>query len=224
MRKFRLTRLNKIVTGIKVSRIQALKDFANVKAGDLGGWVQSEHNLSHNGNCWIYDDACAIEYSGVRGNASMHENSFISEHAKLWGNSSIHDNSKLRNRTTLWNNSTLYNNACLLGDISLIYNACVYGNIKLSGTFYLAKDAYVGHLNEILIFKNIELHDLAIYKNFSGIGVTHGEFNGTLGEFINSLKARYWNNKKILKKYKSRIDYSVNNILNGMKNKNVYKD
>ncbi len=37
----------------KVYRIRALKDFGDVKAGDLGGWVESEENLSHEGNCWI---------------------------------------------------------------------------------------------------------------------------------------------------------------------------
>ena len=40
-----------------VYRIRALKDFGDVKAGDLGGYVNSEENLSHEGNCWIYDDA-----------------------------------------------------------------------------------------------------------------------------------------------------------------------
>ena len=38
-------------------RIRALKDFANVKAGELGGWIESERNLSHEGNCWVSEDA-----------------------------------------------------------------------------------------------------------------------------------------------------------------------
>lgn len=32
-------------------RIKALKDFGDVKKGDLGGWVEDIHNLSHKGNC-----------------------------------------------------------------------------------------------------------------------------------------------------------------------------
>ena len=32
---------------ITIQRIQALRDFENVKAGDLGGWVECEDNLSH---------------------------------------------------------------------------------------------------------------------------------------------------------------------------------
>ena len=46
-------------------RIKALKDFSNVKKGDIGGYVESEKNLSQDGNCWIYDNAV------VMGNAKV---------------------------------------------------------------------------------------------------------------------------------------------------------
>ncbi len=36
--------------------IKALKDFDDVKAGTIGG-IEKETNLSHEGNCWIYNDA-----------------------------------------------------------------------------------------------------------------------------------------------------------------------
>ena len=42
-------------------RIKALKDFGDVKAGDLGGFVESEKNLSQDGNCWISDDVKVYE-------------------------------------------------------------------------------------------------------------------------------------------------------------------
>ena len=38
-------------------RIKAVKDFSNVKKGDIGGYIEGEKNLSHDGNCWIYDNA-----------------------------------------------------------------------------------------------------------------------------------------------------------------------
>ena len=36
-----------------VYRIQAITNFGRVKSGDLGGWVQSEKNLSQDGLCWV---------------------------------------------------------------------------------------------------------------------------------------------------------------------------
>jgi len=38
-------------------RIRALKDFGDVKKGDIGGYIQSKSNLSQEGNVWIYDAA-----------------------------------------------------------------------------------------------------------------------------------------------------------------------
>ena len=57
MEKYELTEETIKVEGVTLYRIKALKDFGNVKKGDLGGFVQSEMNLSHYGNCWIYNDA-----------------------------------------------------------------------------------------------------------------------------------------------------------------------
>jgi hypothetical protein len=34
-------------------QIRALRDFGNVKAGDLGGFIGSEKNLSQEGTCWV---------------------------------------------------------------------------------------------------------------------------------------------------------------------------
>ncbi len=45
--KYTLTDIKKTLKdGTIVYRIQAIKDFGDVKAGDLGGWVQSYKNLS----------------------------------------------------------------------------------------------------------------------------------------------------------------------------------
>ena len=35
-------------------RIKALKNFNDVKKGDIGGYVECEKNLSQYGDCWIY--------------------------------------------------------------------------------------------------------------------------------------------------------------------------
>ena len=37
--------------------IRAIADFGTVKVGDLGGWIEKEGNLSHEGNAWVRGDA-----------------------------------------------------------------------------------------------------------------------------------------------------------------------
>ncbi|MGE3336009.1 MAG: hypothetical protein AB7I36_20405 [Rhodospirillaceae bacterium] len=62
-------------------RIRALVDIPrfDVKKGDLGGFVQSEENLSHEGDCWVDRDAKVYEQAVVRDSA------WIFSHAHLLG-------------------------------------------------------------------------------------------------------------------------------------------
>jgi len=57
MKKYKLTSIKKEVYGITLFQIQALKDFGNVKKGELGGWIEKEDNLSQNGNAWVSGNA-----------------------------------------------------------------------------------------------------------------------------------------------------------------------
>ena len=50
-KKYELTNLTREWNGRTLHRIKALKDFNGVKAGDLGGFIEKEDNLSHDGNC-----------------------------------------------------------------------------------------------------------------------------------------------------------------------------
>ena len=58
-------------------RIRALKDFGDVKAGDLGGFVESEKNLSHVGDCWISDDAKVFDSTRVSDDARISVHAMI---------------------------------------------------------------------------------------------------------------------------------------------------
>ena len=58
MKKFELT--SEFITnilGTKLFRIKALMEFGDVKAGDLGGYIEKEENLDHDGNAWVYGNA-----------------------------------------------------------------------------------------------------------------------------------------------------------------------
>jgi hypothetical protein len=55
MKKYEMTDETKIVDGHTLHRIRALVDIPRrgVKAGDLGGWIESEGNLSQYDSEWI---------------------------------------------------------------------------------------------------------------------------------------------------------------------------
>lgn len=77
----------------KFFRIVALNDFSDVKCGENGGLVEFEHNLSQDGDCWIYDNAKAIDGSTVSDKAQIRDNSEVSGTAKVCGDAVLNGKS-----------------------------------------------------------------------------------------------------------------------------------
>ena len=77
MKKYELTSETKVINGVELHRIKALKSFGNIKEGDLGGWVESEKNLSQDGNAW------------VSGNAKVYDNAVVYDNATVGGNATV---------------------------------------------------------------------------------------------------------------------------------------
>ena len=71
MKKFELTTETKICDGRTLYRIKALESFGGVCAGDLGGWVEKEKNLSHGGDAWVSGDTWVSGNAWVSGDARV---------------------------------------------------------------------------------------------------------------------------------------------------------
>lgn len=75
MKKFELTaEFVTNVFGKKLFRIKALVAFGNVEKGELGGFIEKEDNLSHDGNAWVYGNAQVYGDARVSGNAQVSGN------------------------------------------------------------------------------------------------------------------------------------------------------
>ena len=48
-----------------------------VHAGDVGGYIECEHNLSQNGNAWVFDNALVYGDAWVRGDARVYGNARV---------------------------------------------------------------------------------------------------------------------------------------------------
>ena len=77
MKKYELTANTKNVCGKTLFQIKALVNFGNIKAGELGGYIEKEGNLSHDGNAWIY------------GNARIYGTACVDDSTKVYGNTKI---------------------------------------------------------------------------------------------------------------------------------------
>lgn len=111
MKKYEFTKETKEYKGIILHRIKAIKDFGNVKAGDLGGWIEKEDNLSHEGNSWVYENA------KVYGNAVIEENAEILENAEIIARKG--EEIEISDDVKIYGNIKVYGDSCISGKIKL---------------------------------------------------------------------------------------------------------
>lgn len=75
MKKFEFTGETKTISlffrTATLHRIRAVAEFGLVKIGDLGGWIEKEENLSHEGKAWVCGDAEVCGDAKVWGNAKV---------------------------------------------------------------------------------------------------------------------------------------------------------
>lgn len=83
-KKYKLTEETIIVIDKSLYRIEALKDFGNVKKGDKGGFIENEDNLSQYDDCWIYDNA------KIYGNAEVYGNARVFDNGEVFGNAKVY--------------------------------------------------------------------------------------------------------------------------------------
>ena len=126
-------------------RIQALVDIPsqNVKAGDLGGLVASEGNLSQEGTCWIYNNAIVSDNAIVSGNARVSDNALVYGNARVYDNALVYDNARVYDNAHISGNSRVSGNAHVSGKALVYGNALVSGNARISGNAHVSDNVIV---------------------------------------------------------------------------------
>ena len=119
-KKYKLTDETIEVEGKALYRIEALKDFCEIKKGDKGGFIESEDNLSHEGNAWVYDDACVYDNALVTDDACVSDNARVYNDARLSGNSWVYDHSRV------YGTARVTDDACVCGTARVYDNDWVY--------------------------------------------------------------------------------------------------
>lgn len=129
--------------GRTLYQIRALKDFEDVMAGDLGGYIESERNLSQEGNCWVSDEARVYDNAKVSGNARVYND------AKVFGNAQIYDNAKVRGNASVYDNAQVFGEAQVFGKAQVGGKAQVLSNAKVFGKAQVYGNAKVFEYTEI---------------------------------------------------------------------------
>ena len=127
----------KQIFDVEVYRIEALEDFGDVKKGDKGGYVQCEANLSHVGDCWIYD------------NATVYNDAVVMENARIRDNATVRCDAIVRGYATVCDDARIVHHAIVEGMAVVSQRATVAGSATVSEHAIVTNDATVSHKAQV---------------------------------------------------------------------------
>ncbi len=134
--------IRKSVKPVRLYRILALRDFrnpyfGNVKEGQIGGYIQSEDNLSHDGNCWVGHTAKVFDMATVQDNSIVQDDAAVFESAQIKTDTVIRGLARVRGSAIL--------DSCVVGDkADILGNPNMYKVIMNNGS-RIYEDATVAH-------------------------------------------------------------------------------
>lgn len=227
MKKYELTTETLQFAGRTLHRIKAVKDFGSVKAGEFGGWIENEKNLSQDDNAWIYSEAMVLDNAKVFGNAKILGNAHIFGNAKVFDSARVYYYARVYGDAIVHNNAIVYDNA-IVSDNAMVYdyaevcenakvcdNAEVYGltrifgNAKIFGNATIKGNAKIHDASGYIVFKNFWSSERYFTWTRSNNKWSVGCFYGTGEELI---KKAYADSEKSGREYERVVRY-VESIL-----------
>jgi bacterial transferase hexapeptide repeat protein len=199
-----------------VYRIKALKDFGDVKAGDVGGYIQSEEHLSHTGNCWVYDDAVVYDHAKVKNNAKVFNNAEVGGYST--GDAQVLDTTYIDSNARVCGMAIIKDCTHITGYARIDGQAIVCGDSVIDKNTVVDGKTYIedGLLNKSQDY--VTIHPVGEFNApITAFMNRHGEimvsenkgdrFFGTFARFERVIQGRYeWDNY-YLEEYKDLMEY-----------------
>ena len=203
--------------GVRLYQIRCLRDIKHAKAGDLGGFVESEKNLSQEGDAWIadkaqvwgkaavFDNALVSDEARVFGNAVVYDDAFVSGRAEISDWARVHGNARVTGHGVQINGYTEILGSAKIGDEAHIGDSVtVEGQARVCGTASLHSTANIGGTANIEDdsqhcgfdgFGRIKFHVHAYLTTKGDVEVTHHWWRGSLEAFEKKVEEMHAGNK-----------------------------
>lgn len=134
MRKhFELTEETGNFQGRTLHRIRALVDlpYHNIKAGDLGGFVEGEHNLCD--EAWVADNAIVCDNAALHRRSRAENYALVMGDASAWGSALIKDHATVSDFALVNQDATISDYARVSEFARVLWEAKVGGHASLKG-------------------------------------------------------------------------------------------
>ena len=197
MRKYEITDIQH-PDNANLHRIKALVDIPGrgVKAGDLGGYIQSENNLSQDGNGWVSGNGRVTDNGKVTGNGWVTGYGLVAGYGLVTDNGLVADNGWVSGNGRVTDNGRVIDNGSVTG------NGKVTGNGRVAGYGRVFGDAMIKKPTDILTISSLGSRNATLTVLYNKTCAT-GCFQGTIDEFLAAVKKIHGNNEYAKLYYKA---------------------
>ncbi len=167
-------------------RIKALKDFecsgVQIRTGDLGGYIEGEDNLSHEGTCWVFNDARVFDSARVSGDACVSESAEVSAYAEVYGQAIVSDQSVVSGYAKVYGEAKVSEMGYVIGHSDVSGDAGVSGtstvvDSTVSDSAYITGDSYISKgaivRGDAIVSGNAIIHGDAVVEERGDFIVFH---------------------------------------------------
>lgn len=189
------TKVNK--QGKTLHRIRSLVEFDEVRVGSIGGWIEGEHNLSHEGKAWVESNAEVFDRAVVRDNARVTGSAIVCEYAVIHDNAWVHDFSTVKGSAEIGGTCKTFGwceikgQSRLRGNVQVGEEAVISGYISLTGDDVIKGTARISKKDDyssVRGFGSCGRTTTFFRCSDDMIRVVCGCFYGTIDEFIERVK------------------------------------
>lgn len=219
LKKYELTEETRQLFDRTVYRIRALRDFGKVYAGQLGGWIEREANLSHDGNAWVEGNAMIVGNAKVEGDALISGNARVEHYAivcgrahvsgtaLICGGARIFDTAYVAGDATVDQHAKIYGTSSVCGNANISGYAKICGNVHICGDANIYGNAYVCDDDAVFWIEHIGPNNstMTFFTCRDGeVKLVHGNFYGGLDKFFSVVAADH-----VAKKYTKTYQMAV---------------
>ena len=211
-KKYKLTEETINVGDKTLHRIEALKDFSDVKKGNKGGFIENEKNLSQSDDCWVYENAKVYGKARVLDKAKVRNEAKVLDDAVVYGTARVYDNAMVYVNADVYGKAKVFGHAQVFGNAEVCNNASVYGYAQVSGNAEICGDAEIASNSDYIVFKNRWSSGRCCTWTRSNNMWKVGCFYGTGEELI---EEAYEDSEKTGEEYRMFVKYVESIIVNG---------
>jgi len=148
-KKYEITEDHIIFAGKVLHRIRATKDIIFAKKGDKGGFIESERNLSQDGQCWIADDAKVFDNALVENDAIVYQRATISDHAtisdyaRISGSAQVRDYARIVDVANVNGEAEIRDGVLVHGCAKVTDHARLFGECEVGGRGTIGGRVYI---------------------------------------------------------------------------------